>query len=468
MKHGNAIAGIVCVACLTACSMEQGQLADPGEIEGRISQFYDDIAAYDFEAMRAAYAPGVVILDGGQWLDGDGFEALVAGLESREMTWDFSFSKFETKVGSDTAHTSYEFTSPPDFHWYGAAHYTRSGGEWLMDLMVMMGVEEETDGQAAADDGSQYELSQIAGDLYRFRNGGHYSVVLVTPEGILLTDPVSEYDDEPALWLKEQLAQRFGVPVRYVVYSHHHLDHAAGGDVFADTAEFVAHENTLAKFEPRTPDEPLGPFGATMDRDGDNRISPEESDPGPLVSRFESWDANADGFLDSEEVASSMVRRVRPPDTVYSDRLTIELGGKTVELVHPGNNHSDDMTVVYFPEERVVYGVDFLGAFSGIPGGGFSASAMTDWIDSYKAVEALDFDIVAPGHGPMGRKADVTLTRMAWEDLHDAVAMGIAEGKGVEELQASITLDDYMHHPTYEERIQGSIAEAYRAITAHE
>ena len=123
MKHRNAITGFVCVACLTACGMEQAQLGDPSEIEGRISQFYDDIAAYDFEAMRAAYAPGVVILDGGQRLDGDGFEALVAGLECPGDDLDFAFSQFDTKVGSDTAHTSYEFTSPPDSHWYGAAHY---------------------------------------------------------------------------------------------------------------------------------------------------------------------------------------------------------------------------------------------------------------------------------------------------------------------------------------------------------
>ena len=91
-------------------------------------------------------------------------------------------------------------------------------------------------------------ITQISGDLYRFQNGGHYTVFLVTSERILMTDPVSDITDDAALWLKLQLAQRFGVPVRYVIYSHYHLDHASGGEVFADTATFLGHECTSSKY----------------------------------------------------------------------------------------------------------------------------------------------------------------------------------------------------------------------------
>src|SRR5687768_6413908 len=88
--------------------------------------------------------------------------------------------------------------------------------------------------------GPARDITTVTGDLYRARNGAWATIFLVTPDGIILGDPINTAF---STWLKEQLAQRFKVPVRYVVYSHSHFDHAEGGAVFADTATFVAHEN---------------------------------------------------------------------------------------------------------------------------------------------------------------------------------------------------------------------------------
>ena len=69
-------------------------------------------------------------------------------------------------------------------------------------------------------------MTRIAGDLYRVQNNDHYTVFLVTPAGIILADPINV---EAANWIKTQLAARFpNTPVRYVLYSHHHQDHASG------------------------------------------------------------------------------------------------------------------------------------------------------------------------------------------------------------------------------------------------
>jgi glyoxylase-like metal-dependent hydrolase (beta-lactamase superfamily II) len=84
------------------------------------------------------------------------------------------------------------------------------------------------------------EVTQIAGEVYRFRNQNHYSVFAVTPAGIIATDPINA---EAAQWLKAELQRRFNRPVKYVIYSHDHADHIAGGEVFADTAAVVAHDN---------------------------------------------------------------------------------------------------------------------------------------------------------------------------------------------------------------------------------
>ena len=51
---------------------------------------------------------------------------------------------------------------------------------------------------------------------------------------------------------------------------------------------------------------------------------------------------------------------IHPPDIVYSERMRITLGGRTVDLIHPGLNHSDDATVMHFQDERVVFATEFL------------------------------------------------------------------------------------------------------------
>jgi hypothetical protein len=63
---------------------------------------------------------------------------------------------------------------------------------------------------------------------------------MVTDAGIVVTNPINE---EAATWLKSELAERFDAPVRYLVYSHNHVDHVMGGEVFdSDQVTVVAHE----------------------------------------------------------------------------------------------------------------------------------------------------------------------------------------------------------------------------------
>ncbi len=97
---------------------------------------------------------------------------------------------------------------------------------------------------------------------------------MVTPEGIILADPINAAF---ATWMKEQFAERFKVPVRYVIYSHSHWDHIEGGAVFADTARFIAHENVGRNMDGRIPQMP----GDMLDRNRNGRFELEEI-VGPL------------------------------------------------------------------------------------------------------------------------------------------------------------------------------------------
>ena len=314
------------------------------------------------------------------------------------------------------------------------------------------------------------QITSISGDLYRANNGNWYTIFLVTPEGIILGDPINVAF---STWLKEQLATRFTVPVRYVVYSHSHFDHAEGGGVFADTARFVAHENMLRNMDGRYPQMP----GDMLDRNDNGVIDPDEIDiptktrPGVCgwgPSFFTTWDHNKDGKVTPAELQ----RDIRKPDVVYSDRMQLQLGGRTVELVHPGLNHSDDATVMYFPAERVVFATEFLADalvttdIRSLPSacGPFDGNPLAEWIKSYRTVEALDFDVLAPGHGGLFKKADVTTTREFFQDLAAAVSAGMAQGKSLEELEKTVMIEKYKGWAQYERLRVYNIRSAYQNL----
>src|SRR5882672_10887386 len=98
------------------------------------------------------------------------------------------------------------------------------------------------------------EIGKLTGDVYYARMDDYVSAFMVTTEGIILVEPIGT---EMAAWLKAELARRFNVPVKYVIYSHYHWDHASGGDAYADTARFVGHENMLKGLKMPSPDTPL-------------------------------------------------------------------------------------------------------------------------------------------------------------------------------------------------------------------
>jgi glyoxylase-like metal-dependent hydrolase (beta-lactamase superfamily II) len=322
----------------------------------------------------------------------------------------------------------------------------------------------------AAPRGPAREIIHVTGDLYRARNGNWYAIFLVTPDGIVLGDPINP---DFARWLKTELDARFDVPVRYVVYSHSHFDHAAGGAAFADTAIFVAHENMARNMDGRYPQMP----GDMVDRNANGRFDledimiPTEERPGVCgFSRgfFTMFDADEDGQVTPQELQADIV----PPDIVYSDRMRIELGGKLVELVHPGLNHADDATVMLFPAERVLFATEFLADalvtddIHSLPSacGPFDGSPLDEWIESYRTVEALDFDILAPGHGTLFKKSDVTDTRRYFEDLKAAVSAGMAAGVPLEELKETVLLEEYKNWVNYERLRRDNVEAAYHNL----
>jgi glyoxylase-like metal-dependent hydrolase (beta-lactamase superfamily II) len=219
------------------------------------------------------------------------------------------------------------------------------------------------------------ELIELAENVYAFASGNYVSLIVVTDEGVITTDPSSQFDTDRANRLEAAIAGLTDQPVRYLVYSHDHADHATGGAVFADTATFVSQSNAVEK---------IAALG-------------DPNTPVPTLS--------------------------------FDSRLTIGLGGTTVELIYTGRNHSDNSLVVYLPAERVLYAVDFIPVDS-LPFQNLPDFYPEEWIASLTWIdENLDFDTLVIGHPPVtGTKADVAEMRGYAQDLIAAVTDARAQG----------------------------------------
>jgi glyoxylase-like metal-dependent hydrolase (beta-lactamase superfamily II) len=304
------------------------------------------------------------------------------------------------------------------------------------------------------------EIGNLTGAVYYARMDDYLSVFMVTKEGIVLVEPIGS---EFATWLKGELAQRFMVPVRYVIYSHSHWDHASGAAVYADTARIIAQENLVKLLAMPPASTPLPQALRTQDQNTNDRIERTEA-MGNVRNLFELYDADKDGAVSGAEATRGPLGNVRAPDQTYRDRLNIDLGGKRVEVISKPTAHAADNTIVRFVDgTNVVFASDWI-TVRRLPFGGDVATA--DEIALARSVEAMDFEHFVCSHGMLGKKADVTANIRYREELRDAVAKAIAAGQTLEQTQAGVRMDAYKGWEFYEQQRPQNVAGTYRALTA--
>ena len=315
----------------------------------------------------------------------------------------------------------------------------------LVSVGALLLLGSEAVGQSAP--APRRSIEPIAGGVYTATNNNHRTVFLVTSEGIVLGDPINA---DFSRWLKAELASRFKVPVKYVVYSHHHWDHASGGDVFADTARFVGHANMLTHLAmpPASTklSQVIGEFGEVAKLDANRNGVVEKTEASANVP-FDAYDANRDGVLNGAEVMRGPVSFVRPPDITYKDKYQIRLGGKRVDLSWVGSmNHSQDSSYIAFPDDSVLFLVDFV-SFHRLPNRemDYELGQFEEWMTAIRNAEKLaaGFKYVATGHGPVGTVKDITAWREYFEKLRAQVAAGIAKRQSLEQMQRDIKMAEY-------------------------
>lgn len=95
-----------------------------------------------------------------------------------------------------------------------------------------------------------FETRKITDNVYVFRYQNHQAMFVVTRDGVIATDPIAYLRPVAATTYLAEIRKITQAPVRYLVYSHHHYDHIAGGKPFKDAgATVIAHRNAKARLE---------------------------------------------------------------------------------------------------------------------------------------------------------------------------------------------------------------------------
>jgi cyclase len=220
--------------------------------------------------------------------------------------------------------------------------------------------------------------------------------------------------DEGAIVVDNMFAQMYGKikaaiaavtsqPVRYVVNTHFHRDHTGGNEAFGkDGAVIVAHENVKRVL-------------ASGSRNGLNcAVTPPVSE-------------------------SAL------PKETYKDTMTLKLRGRSAELRHPADVHTDGDTTIYFADANVLVAGDlvFYGRYPNIDfvyGG--SIDGMIRGTDELLNFAREDTTIV-PGHGPAGNKAMMRDYRTMLAAARERIATLKAAGKTEDEVVALKPTADY-------------------------
>ena len=245
-------------------------------------------------------------------------------------------------------------------------------------------------------------------NVYVFRYQNHQAMFVVTPAGVIVTDPIGYGRPEAVKTYLDEVRKITQAPIKYLIYSHHHFDHIAGGKAFKDAgAVVVAHKRAKERLT----------------------------------------------VLKAPDVVI--------PDEAVNGKRTIKLGGTTLELVDTGRNHSDSSLVMFLPKEKIIFAVDF-NALGAVPSRlAVNDSYPTEWEASLKRTLALKWERLIPGHpgpgGRLGTREDMEKQLAFMTDLSAEVKKASDAGKCFDPAVKEVRLPQYATLLGYEQNIEWNL-----------
>lgn len=258
------------------------------------------------------------------------------------------------------------------------------------------------------------------------------AMVVVTEEGVLVVD--SHITPAAGRALIEGIAQITDEPIRTLVNTHFHYDHAHGNQAFGPGVRVVGHEYTRHRMATAPLEEHT--FKGSSERD---RQALEEMRAALEMASDEEREAlETQISIQAAHVASTAEIDPVPPDTTLAEKMTFFRGGREIQLHFLGRAHTGGDVVVYLPAERLVFTGDMMLGGPPWPGDGW----VNEWPATLERLKQLDFDLILPGHGPYFRDRELidhvqAFHRELWEVVSALHTEGVPAGDAVERIELS-------------------------------
>ncbi len=274
---------------------------------------------------------------------------------------------------------------------------------------------------------SAHCAKKVAPDLYfLYDDASSNSAFLVTEEGVLMVD--TRQHPRHGQDLIERIRKITDKPIRWTIVTHFHGDHYMGSPALKQAgAMIVGHRDTAAMIK--------------------KYHEPE------VARRQAFFKANN---LDPKEV------RLVIPDATFEQGMTVNLGGRVVELLYMGPAQNPGDTLVYFPHVKSLFTG---GPFSrkNWPNTSFTPS-IDGWIAMLKKVAAMEMDQYLPGHGDVGSKQDLLDEAKLLGDFQAGIKAALAKGMSREEMVKNLHFREYKDLRNYD-RLHGFIESTYNLLT---
>jgi cyclase len=251
--------------------------------------------------------------------------------------------------------------------------------------------------------------------------------IVVTQEGLVLID--SGHNPTDSLRILDAVKKISPLPIRFLIDTEPHPDHTTGHFVFSPPATVIAH------------------VGAT-----DSMINREKETPGRIEKL---------AVVSPEMRKAVEGYRFVPPQIEYRQKMILNLGERTFELLYLKGVHSEADTAVWLPRERVLFSAsaivvdqfNILRPFVTIP----------DILAASKMMKALNPEVVVPGHGTPGTVKIFDDTEKYYALLVERVGKMVKEGKSLDEIKKEIKMPEYDHWAT-KERFPTNVEAAYKVV----
>jgi len=279
---------------------------------------------------------------------------------------------------------------------------------------------------------TSYETVKLADGVYAFASapGGQAmvtgnSLVVIGNDCVLVVDS----GHFPSLTAKqiEQIRQWTDKPVRYLVNTHWHPDHNAGNGLYKKAfpglqiISTVATRDGIANILPKKEvnekqiDEVNGIAKKGAAPDG-KPLSDAE------MNYFKTVAAELEAFRPELKAADHAL-----PTQTFTNEMSVFLGNKEVRLLFLGRGNTAGDAVIYVPDAKIVATGDLLVHPIPYPFGSF----IGEWVTTLRKVDAIDADILLPGHGPVMREKDFLRMTIALLDetkrqTDEAVKQGLS------------------------------------------